>query len=143
MKYAVAYRTDKDNWVFLKFLPSKDFPFGMFGCGMAKFDDFESADAVRVDIVARNHSSQMGWPFVPDEEMSAWTASLRVVELPDAALAKFDEARRMTDECLAHPSDNVPAGSRENQLFHRGREIGEVGRQGWAILMEHLLRTSM
>lgn len=143
MKYAVAYRTDSDNWIFLKFRPSKNFPLGMFGCGMKVFDDFDSADAVRTEIVVRRHADQMGWPFVPSEEMDAWAKSLRVVEVPDAVFEKFDEARRMTDECMANPRANVPEGSRENQLFHRGRAIGEVERQGWAMLMEHLLRTSV
>jgi len=44
MKYAVAYRTESDNWIFLKFEPSRNLPYGMFGCGMKMFDDWEGED---------------------------------------------------------------------------------------------------
>jgi hypothetical protein len=141
MKYAVAYKTGSDNWVFMKFGPSKDFPLGLFGCGMRKFDNFETADAVRINIVALAELD-VGGHFNRNPDTLKWAASLRVVEIPDAALAKFDDARRLTDECTAHPRDNVPEGSRENQLFHRGREIGDIGREGWRIFMEHLTRTA-
>ena len=143
MKYAVAYRTESDNWIFLKFEPSRNLPYGMFGCGMKMFDDWESANAARIEIVVRRHSDEVEWPFVPEARMDSWAQSLRVVEVPDEAIAKFEEARRQTIECCDNPTANVPEGSRENQLFHRGREIGEIGKQGWSLLMAHLTRTSM
>jgi len=156
MKYAVAYRikewknekvdgqwerreVDTDKWIFLKFVPSDQYPLGLFGCGMKRFDDFQSADGVRIAIVVRKHSNlgEAGWPFNPDAEMEPWAASIKVVTIPDEAIAKFDAARVLLNEFDAHDREHGLRGN-DGLLFKRGREVGELGREAEKILLSHL-----
>jgi hypothetical protein len=129
MKYALAYKTDNGNWIFMGRCPSKESPWGWWGSGMWKFDTHHVAENVLFAI-----------RDVPTDchDRLEFNAEVRVVEIPDEAMVKFNQARKLTDWCLANPHDGVPVGSRENSLFHRGKEIGEMGREGHRILLEHI-----
>jgi hypothetical protein len=139
MKYAVAYHRD-GQWNFLKHGPTKEFPHGLFGTGMRIYDTRKEAISVRLAIVEEPNDKRL--PFVSDDRLAFWKETIKVVPIPDEAVAKFEEARRLTDWCFENPKAGVPEGSRENSLFHRGREIGEIGREGQRILMDHLKKWS-
>lgn len=124
MKYAVAYKAD-DNWVFLRSGLSKDFPCGIFGTGMRRFDTLEeAAQVLRTIVLAAGNAV-------------AWATTLRVVTISDAAVEKYAEARELLKKL---DDEDRAKGLRGNDsmLFKRGREVGELSREANQLMLAGL-----
>ena len=80
MKYALAYKTDNGDWIFMARCPSKENPWGWWGCGMWTFDNHQAADDMRVAI--------MKVPTDSHDRLQL-NAEIRVIEIPDEAMVKM------------------------------------------------------
>lgn len=147
MKWAIAYKTKPTKvwdystgfrverlqegiWNFLTYRPSDKYPCGYFSAGIWKFETQAEAEASLAQILASEANNDPG--------TKEWNARLLVVELPDAALDKFEEVNRRIKWCDEHPREGVPEGSRENSLFHQGHEITAISKEGHRILQAFL-----
>jgi len=109
MKFAIAwYNLKTKTWAFWSYTAT-----WREGQHALLFDTQEKAERYREIVIQKKY---------------------QVVEFPEAAMAKFKEAHDLLLWCDQNPQADVPVGSTQNSLFHRGHEIKALRAEGERLL---------
>lgn len=114
------------RWSFMTYPPGERNKFGTFHDHVHRFPGLVEAASV---IVRMKQLAEF------DEKTKAWIQTLKVFEIPQDAIDKWEQAKAILAWCDANPKVE---GSTENSLFHRGFEIGIIRNSGFEILENSL-----